>query len=194
MSWPPQLTYFVVSLSFTARQASWCTRLHRLMRARWWRQPETLALCFCRARRTPSPSRKWATRPPTRCWRCSTSTPTASECLLSVRSCARRPHTRFTEQERVAEEFKGSVCDILRFWRRNGNTKWLQFQSPPSGLASELRWPKHHPPSSSLVYLLTQVFTLIIKHAVRQLNCPRIVLIEWFYFHFMDYWHFRLSS
>lgn len=66
-------------------QVNWCTRLPLLMRAPWWRPRGTSATCFCLARRTPSASRRWITRQPTKCWPCSTSTRTASACLSSVR-------------------------------------------------------------------------------------------------------------
>ena len=73
-------------------QVNWCTRLPLLMRAPWWRLRGTSATCFCLARRTPSPSGRWITRQPTKCWPCSTSTRTASACLSSVR-VHRHTHT-----------------------------------------------------------------------------------------------------
>lgn len=112
---PPQLTSYFFFFP-TVRQASWCTRLLRLMRAPWWRQPGTLALSFCHARRTPSPSRKWAKRPPTGCWRCSTSTPTASGCPLSVRTCAHLSHPRVTEREKFRKWQRSLKVQRVILW------------------------------------------------------------------------------
>lgn len=80
---------------YSSSQVSWCTRLLLLTRAPWWRQPGTSAMCFCPVHRTPSLSGKWTRRQPMGCWRCSTLTPTASECLLSVWA-HKHMHTKVT--------------------------------------------------------------------------------------------------